>query len=133
MATATFASKDGPYMLYNIPREEDNKMIRIGRMQMTQKAFIVSVCGIVAFAFVATLGFGLKGLLSASLLLTIYMAYAYSVYCMETGQCQAWSWFFVALVILKTVSLVGLHVAVTMDKTRFRTSLPANNRVSALF
>lgn len=113
-------NNNSPYMLYNAGHREENhhnKTVRVGSLVMTQKAFVVTVCGFVAFAFLATMGFGVKGFVSATLLMCVYLAYAYSVYCMEKGHCHKWSWFFVALIILKTASLVGLHLAVTMDKS----------------
>jgi hypothetical protein len=136
MAPADFNVDGSPYMLYLSPREDtDPNMVRIGKLHMTQKAYLVTICGFVAFAFMATMGFGLKGFISATLLLSIYLAYAYSVYCMETGNCQKWSWFLVALIVLKTASLIGLHFAVTMGKPNIRAPSPKfmGNTVTTLF
>jgi hypothetical protein len=92
------------------------KFVKVGKIRMTQKALIVSILGFLVFAFMVSMTFGPKGFMTATLFLTLALSNAYSVHCMEVGHCRIWSWVVVALVVLETASIIGLHVAVTLDK-----------------
>ncbi len=92
------------------------KFVTVGKITMTQKALIVSIVGFAVFAFLVSVGFGPKGLVSATLLLTLFLSSAYSVHCIEVGQCRVWSWVMVALIAFQAASIVGLHLAVVVDK-----------------